>query len=103
MLVDLDGNGKIILRSGGAQIILDGQAGTITLIAAGPAGAATLVLDGALGVSVKAGVANLDAPFVTVGLNSDGTRPGKPGVDTVLVGAIGPAGIATPKVYAANY
>jgi hypothetical protein len=104
MMLDLSGeDGVIQIRCGGCVLVLDGQNGRIQLSAIGSAGAATLVLDSVNGVSLMGGIANLDCSFVTLGLNSDGTRPGKPGVDTVLLGAVGTAGVASPKIYAAQY
>ena len=104
MILDLSGeSGVIQIRAGGCIISLDGQNGKITLTASGPSGAATLVLDAVNGISLIGGVANIDCPFVTLGLNSDNTRPGKPGLDTVTIGAAGQTAVASPKVYAAQF
>lgn len=104
MLFDMSGkDGVIQIRCGGASITLDGQKGTITLCAAGPSGASTLVLDAVNGFQALAGIVNLDAPFVTVGLTSAGTRPGTPGLDTALVGPTGQAGLPAPKCYIASF
>jgi len=102
MLVDLSGkDGVIQLRAGGCSITLDGQKGTITLCAAGPSGAATLVLDSTKGVQLLSGIVNVDAPMVTLGLTSAGTRPGVPGVDTVVAGATGQTAIPAHGVFVA--
>jgi hypothetical protein len=104
MLFDMSGkDGVIQIRCGGCSITLDGQKGTITLCAAGPGGSSTLVLDSVNGFQALAGIVNLDAPFVTVGLTSAGTRPGTPGLDTALVGATGQAGLPAPKCYIASF
>jgi hypothetical protein len=95
-------DGVIQLRAGGCSITLDAQKGTITLCAAGPSGAATLVLDPVNGIQLLSGIVNVDAPFVTLALNSDGSRPGKPGIDTVTVGAMGQSAVASPHCFAAN-
>jgi hypothetical protein len=103
MLFDMSGkDGVIQLRAGGCSITLDAQKGTITLCAAGPSGAATLVLDPVNGIQLLSGIVNVDAPFVTLALNSDGSRPGKPGIDTVTVGAMGQSAVASPHCFAAN-
>lgn len=103
MLFDMSGkDGVIQIRCGGCSITLDGQKGTITLCAAGPSGSSTIVLDPVNGAQILAGIVNLDAPFVTLGLNSTGDRPGKPGVDTVVVGALGQSAVASPHCFAAN-
>lgn len=105
MLVEADGDAGIIrLRAGGAVIELDAASGTITLTAAGPAGKSVLVLSPTDGAQIMAGAINLDTlGFVTLGLNSDQTRPGKPGVDNILIGAMGQSGIMAPKASAAQY
>ena len=102
MIVDLNGDeGTVLIRCGGCIFSMDGS--KITISAVGPSGSASLVLDPVLGVSIQGGVANIDCPFVTVGLNSDNTRPGKPGIDTLLIGPVGAAGIPSIKVFAAAY
>lgn len=103
MLIDLSGkDGVIQLRAGGCSITLDGQKGTITLCAAGPGGAATFVLDSTKGIQLLSGIVNVDAPFVTLALNSDGSRPGEAGLDTVTVGASGQTAVPSPHCFAAN-
>lgn len=103
MTVDLNGDdGKIVLRAGGCSITIDGQAGTITLLAAGPSGAATLTLDAVNGFSVVAGIANIDAGNVTLGATGGTLRPGTPAVDSALYGAMGQSGIASSCVFIAK-
>jgi hypothetical protein len=102
MLFDMSGkDGVIQLRAGGCSITLDAQKGTITLCAAGPSGAATLVLDPVNGIQLLSGIVNVDAPFVTLG-QTGGVRPGIPGVDTVLYGPLGTAGVASTSVFVAK-
>jgi hypothetical protein len=104
MILDLNGSeGVIQIRSGGCLIVLDGQNSKITISASGASGNAAIVIDPVNGISLLAGTVNLDAGFTTLGLNSDGTRPGKPGIDTVLIGAMGQSGVASPKCYAPQY
>lgn len=104
MLFDMDGStGIITIRCGGAQIIIDGNKGTISIVASGAAGAASMTLDPVNGISLNGGVVNLDAGFVTLGLNSDGSRPVKPAVETVILGAVGQSGVASPKIYGASF
>ena len=104
MLNDMDGStGIITLRSGGAMVTLNGNTGVIMLVASGPNGATSLTLDPVNGASINAGVVNLDAGFVTLGLNSDGSRPVKPAVETVILGAVGQSGVASPKIYGASF
>lgn len=105
MIIEADGDsGKIRLRAGGAVIELDSSNGTITLTAAGLSGKSVLVLSPTDGAQIMAGGIHLDTlGFVTLGLNSDQTRPGKPGVDTVIVGAMGQSGVAAPRTSAAQY
>lgn len=104
MILDLNGEeGVVQIRCGGCLIVLDGQNGKITLSAIGASGNATITLDPVNGISLLAGVVNVDAGFTTLSLNSDGTRPGKPGLDTVTVGAMGQSAVASPRVYAASY
>ena len=103
MTVDLNGDdGKVVLRAGGCSIVLDGQAGTITLIAAGPSGTATLTLDAVNGASLVAGIANIDAGTVTLGATGGAMRPGTPGVDSAIYGAMGQSGIASSCVFIAK-
>lgn len=102
MILDLNGDeGVVLIRCGGCTFAMDGS--KITISAVGPAGSASITLDPVLGVSIQGGVANIDCPFVTVGLQSDNTRPGKPGVDNAILGPVGMAGIPSPKVYLAVY
>ena len=104
MLLDLSGKeAAITIKVWGCLLHMDGKAGRIMLTASNGSQASTLVLDAVNGASIMAGVLNVDCPFATIGLNSDGTRPGKPGVDTVILGAVGTTGIASPKIYAAQY
>jgi hypothetical protein len=105
MIIEADGEaGLIRLRAGGAVIELDAASGTITLTAAGPSGKSVLVLSPTEGAQIMAGGIHLDTlGFVTLGLNSDQTRPGKPGADNVLIGAIGQSGVMAPKCNAAQY
>ncbi len=104
MILDMNGEAGVLqIKCGGCSIVLDGQKGQIVISAAGPSGNATITLDAVTGISLLAGTVNLDAGFSTLGLNSDGTRPGKPGVDTVLIGPMGTAGIPSVKCYAPAY
>lgn len=103
MILSLNGaEGVITLRAGGAMIVLDGNAGTITLLASGPSGNTSITLDSST-ISLLAGAVHLDGGFTTLGLNSDGTRPGKPGVDTVLIGALGQTGVPSKGAFAPAY
>ena len=99
MLFDMSGkDGVIQIRCGGASITLDGQKGTITLCAAGPGGSSSVVLDAVNGLQLLAGIVNVDSPFVTLGQLA-GVRPGIPGVDSVLYGALGQSGVASTSVF----
>lgn len=100
MLLDLSGeDGAITIKVGACLIYMDGKAGKIMLTASNGSQASTLVLDAANGASVIAGSMNIDCGFVTVGLNAGGVRPGIPGVDTALYGAMGQTGVASANVF----
>jgi hypothetical protein len=102
-LLDLNGDdGTITIRCGGCTILLDGQNGKIVLTATGPAGAATLTLDSVKGAAITAGVANIDAPFVTLGLTGGTLRPGIPGVDSICYGALGTSAVASSSCFVAK-
>lgn len=102
-ILDLNGeDGTITIRCGGCTVLLDGQNGRIVLTATGPGGASTLTLDAAKGASITAGIANIDAPFVTLGLTGGTLRPGTPAVDSVLYGAVGNVGVGSTTVYVAK-
>lgn len=103
MLLDLSGKeAAITIKVWGCLIHLDGKAGRIMLTASNGSQASTLVLDAAKGASVISGSMNIDCGFVTVGLNSGGVRPGIPGVDTALYGAMGQTGVASASVFIAK-
>ncbi len=102
MTLDLDGEGNIVqLRYGGCLLVADGKKWTIT--AANGTGNASIVIDPATGITITGGAVYLDAPFVTLGLNTGGGRPGIPGVDTVLYGAMGQSGVASGNVFVAKF
>lgn len=102
-ILDLNGDdGTITIRCGGCTILLDGQNGKIVLTATGPAGSATLTLDATKGAAITAGIVNVDAPFVTLGLTGGAVRPGIPGVDSVIYGPMGQAGLSSSSVYVAK-
>lgn len=105
MLIEADGDSGVLrLRAGGAVIELDANSGTITLTAAGITGKSVLVLSPTEGAQIIAGAIHLDTlGFLTLGLNSSQTRPGIPGVDTVIIGASGQTGIAAPRISAAQF
>lgn len=101
MILDLSGSdGTIQLRFGGTLIVLDGS--TVTILAAGATSQSSIVMTDTT-ITLTAGTVNIAGGFVCLGLNSDGTLPGKPGLDTVTVGALGQAAVASPRVFAANY
>jgi hypothetical protein len=105
MLIEADGDAGVLrLRAGGAVIELDAASGTITLTASGLTGKSVLVLSPTEGAQIIAGAIHLDTlGFLTLGLNSSQTRPGIPGVDTVIIGASGQTGIAAPRISAAQF
>lgn len=101
MILDLDGEGSVIqLRFGGTMIVLDGK--TVTIVAAGAASSSSITLS-ETAITLTAPTINVAGGFVALGLNSDGTIPGKPGVDTVIIGSQGSVGIASKSVFAAQY
>ena len=65
-------------------------------------GGAALVLDGNT-ISMRADSINLDGGDVTLGVNSDGTRPIVPGLQSVCIGPAGQVSVPSPKVRAAQY
>lgn len=101
MTVDLNGVTGVVLVKHGGRLIQFGSDGSLTLVCAGTASQSTVAMT-PTSVTITAPTINL-VGTVALGFNSDLTPPGKPGVDTVLVGAVGTTGIASPKVYAAQY
>jgi hypothetical protein len=102
MVIDLDGEaGNIQIKRGGQMVVL-GEDGNVTLVCAGPATQSSIVMTPTT-ITITASTVNVAGGFVALGTNSDGTLPGKPGLDTVVVGASGQTGIASPKVFAAQY
>lgn len=101
MILDLNGvDGVIQIRKGGKIIVLNEDG--ISLVCAGAASQSSIVMTPTT-ITLTAGTINVAGGFVALGLNSDGTIPGKPGLDTVCVGASGTTAIASPKVFAAQY
>lgn len=102
MVLDLDGQSGVIQVKRGGQMIVLGDDGNVTLLCATAASQSSIVMT-PTSITITAGTVNIAGGFVALGLNSDGTIPGKPGLDTVVVGASGQTGIASPKVFAAQY
>jgi hypothetical protein len=101
MILSLDGAGSVMqFKFGGTLIVLDGS--TVTILAADNTSQSSIVLT-PTSVTITASTVNIAGGFVTLGRNSDGTAPGKPGIDNVLYGAMGQSGISSPYVYAAAY
>ena len=91
--------GKILLTVGLTRIEISKDRIELS-INGGPA----LVLDGAANaVSVRANSINIDGADVTLGVNTDGTRPIVTGLQSVCVGPAGQVAVASPKVRAASY
>lgn len=77
------GDGRIELSiNGGPGIVLDKATNSIT---------------------IRANLINIDGGFVTLGLNSDGTRPILIGLQSVCAGPSGQVAIGVPKVLVATY
>jgi hypothetical protein len=101
LILDLNGvDGVIQIRNRGRLVVLD-DAG-ISLVCAGPVSQSSIVMTDTT-VTITASTVNIAGGFVALGMNSDGTLPGKPGLDTVVVGASGQTAVASPKVFAAQY
>lgn len=102
MLFDMNGKtGDIIIKRGGQMFVLSDD-GNVSLVCAGQASQSSIVMTPTT-ITITAGTVNIAGGFVALGLNSDGTIPGKPGIDTVCIGALGQSSVASPKVYAAQY
>jgi len=100
MTVDVDGDtGNITIKRGGETVVL--TEGGVTIVCAGPASQSSIVMT-PTSVTITAATINL-AGTCALGFNSDQTLPGKPGVDTVLIGAMGQTGTPSPRVFAAQY
>jgi len=65
-------------------------------------GGAAIILDGNT-ITMRANLINIDAGFCTLGVNSDGTRPILPGLNSVCAGPSGQVAIGVPKVLVATY
>lgn len=101
MTVDVDGDtGNITIKRGGETIVL--SEGSVTIVCAGPAAQSSILMTPDA-ITIMASVINLAGQAVSLGMNSDGTMPGKLGVDTVTIGALGNTAIASPRVFAAQY
>lgn len=101
MILDISGkDGTIQIRRGGSVFVMDGS--TIKIFQDGPSSRSSIEMTDST-ITLMAGTVNIAGDFVTLAKNSDGTLPGKPGVDTVILGAVGQSGVASPKVFAANY
>jgi hypothetical protein len=91
--------GKILLSVGLTKVEISKDKIELS-INGGPA----LVLDGAAQtISMRANLVNIDAGFCTLGVNSDGTRPIVPGLQSVCAGPSGQVAIGVPKVLVATY
>lgn len=94
--------GEIILSVGLTQLVI-----TSTKISLIVNGGPSLVLDGtvpgASSIAMTGSTVNVDGGFVTLGLNSDGTRPVKFAVENVIIGSLGVLGLPSPKVLAASF
>lgn len=103
MGIFVDGSaGAIILSVGLTQIRI--EEGKIShIVNGGPSIIADGTVPGASSIQMTASTVNVDGGFVTLGLNSDGTRPVKFAVENVIIGALGVLGIPSPKVLAASF
>lgn len=94
--------GEIVLSVGLTQIVISST--KISLIVNG---GPSLVLDGtvpgASSIAMTGSTVNVDGGFVTLGLNSDGSRPVVLGQENVIIGPLGVLGLPSPKVLAASH
>jgi hypothetical protein len=65
-------------------------------------GGAAIIIEGNT-ITMRANLINIDAGFCTLGVNSDGTRPIVPGLQSVCAGPSGQVAIGVPKVLVATY
>lgn len=102
MLASLNGKtGEIILSVGLTRVQIEEKRIELS-INGGPA----ILIDGTgltSLISLRADRIQINGGLVTLGVNTDGTPPTIPGVQSVLIGPAGQVGVPSPKVLAAQY
>ena len=101
MTIDLDGEAGNVLIKRGGQVFELAADGGISIVCAG-AGSQSSITMTPTSITLSAGVIYIDGGNVTVGVTGGAVRPGIPGVDSALYGAMGQSGVASSCVFIAK-
>lgn len=101
MILDLNGEAGNILIKRGGQVFELAADGGVSIVCAGAASQSSITMT-PTSITLSAGVIYIDGGNVTVGVTGGAVRPGIPGVDSALYGALGQSGVASSCVFIAK-